>query len=96
MRSKEELDRVMSGLNLRGIREKHLMDALKEDYDNLNHCFAVNAFSFNLEAVPRGCPCFELEPFYKANKKYGRTPVDKLKQEHISCALKVRIQSISI
>ena len=89
LRGQEDLDRVMSGLNLRGIREKQLMEALKRDYENLCICLAPAEFSFDVNNVPRGVPCAELESFHKASKKQSRAPVEKLKHEHISCALKV-------
>lgn len=95
IRSKEEVDRVMTGLNARGIREKQLNEALKEDYDHLNLYFAPKEFSFDLGNIERGVVCAELDAFHKNNRKQNRMPIEKLKSEQESLALKAN-PSLSI
>lgn len=88
LRSKEELDLVMTGLSNKGIREKQLLQTLKAEYENLTSCLMKKEFSFDLEDIPRGVQCVELELFFKANKKQSKTTHERLKEEYVGLATK--------
>eukprot|EP00210_Caulerpa_lentillifera_P007254 g6940.t1 len=88
LRTKDELDLVMTGLSNKGTREKQLLQTLKEEYENLVCCLAEKEFSFDLEQIPRGIQCVELELFYKTNKKQSKMTYEKLKEEYVALATK--------
>jgi len=89
VRSKEGLDRILNGLNPKGMREKHLAVVLKDEHANLMSCLVDQDFPFDLQKIERGQQSAELLSFFQAYKKQSKTPIDRLKQEYISSGIRV-------